>query len=210
MNIAQILRPRPAEPTSAELREQHRQVALRIIEGRAEAHALEHRIERLRMRRAELRDIDAAHPDLEATGNDITAAERELADLVAQQRYRETRATELEIRVRAAEAREAPALQAERASRHTELRRALPGKLRETLAEVEQLQSLQVAMQATHHQYGATADVLPLYGVLDRLTEVLTGAAAELEQYDGAAAAMAQELGESGTAHLRRAHWVEG
>jgi hypothetical protein len=214
VNITQLLpRRQHTDPTAAQLREQHREAALQLHEGRTRLAALEARGEQLRARRGDLRDADPAHTDLPDVDLEVQQVETELADLQAQQRFRERNVGALDNAIRIAESREAPALQAERSTRHTELRRTLPDKLRIVLADVEALTQLQADMKTTHDAYGvqSTADVLPLGSVLDRLRETLGGAADELVRYELEAAAMKENLESTGLARrVSGAYWVEG
>jgi len=200
------------DPTSAELREQHRDTLHKLATGRAQVAALEAQGEQRRMHRAALRESDPIHTDLPELDIEVQQAESELSDLVAQQRFRERTLAGLEIAIRIAEQREAPALQAERSARHEELRRALPDKLRAVLSDVETIGQLQADMAATHHAYGiqSAAEVLPLGGVLDRLRQALGGSAEELERYAREAVVMQAQMESSGMGRLvSGAHWVE-
>jgi chromosome segregation ATPase len=208
MNLLQ--RKQHADPTTAELRDQHREVAMRLARGRGEVVNLEVQVEELRMRRAQLRDTDPIHADLPELDLQVQAADLELADLQAQQRFRERSAASLEIAIGIAESREAPALQARRAQQHDELRHGLPEKLRAALVDVEALTQLQGDMQTTHRMYGVTADVLPLGSVLDALRQTLGGSAEELVRYDRDAVIMKEELDATGMGRLvSGAHWLE-
>jgi hypothetical protein len=164
------------------------------------------------MHRADLRESDSIHTDLPELDIEVQQIGSELSDLVAQQRFRERALAGLDIAIRIAEEREAPALQAERSARHDELRRALPDKLRVVLGDVEAIGQLQADMEATYRAYGhqSAAEVLPLGSVLDRLRQALGSAVDEIERYDREAALMREQMEASGMARLvSGAHWVE-
>jgi len=208
MNLLQ--RKQHADPTTAQLRDQHREVAMKLARGRADVVNLEVHVEELRMRRAQLRDTDPIHTDIPELDIEVQAAELELADLQAQQRFRERSAASLEVALGIAESREAPALQARRAQQHDELRHGLPEKLRAALVDVEALTQLQADMATTHRMYGVTADVLPLGSVLDGLRQTLGSAVDEIERYDREAVVMRAQMEASGMARLvSGAHWVK-
>jgi chromosome segregation ATPase len=205
-----LQRKQHADPTAAQLRDQHREVAMKLARGRTDVVNLEGQVEELRMRRAQLRDTDPIHTDLPELDIAVQDAERELADLQAQQRFRERSAASLEIAIGIAESREAPALQARRAQQHDELRHGLPEKLRAALVDVEALTQLQADMQTTHRMYGVTADVLPLGSVLDALRSTLGSGVDEIERYDRDAVIMKETMDASGMGRLvSGAVWVK-
>ncbi len=189
-----LQRRKHTDPTAEELREQHRDVSMKLANGRIEVAAEETRVEEMRMRLADLRDADPLHTDVPDLAAEVQQAETELADLQAQQRFRERKVASLAYAVRVAESREAPGLQTERAARHDDLRRGLPDRLRRLLVAVETLQSIEADVAQTAYQYNEPADVLPVGAVLDNLRLVLGSTISELDRYDSDAETIKERM----------------